>query len=90
MPVSRHLPLQAFVDQPLMGGVLVDDDDAGRRLGDDVVFMHLRAGGAQRRRLVRRLRSLGLEARRRRFGKAGGLERRSRARRRRGAGRSIW
>ena len=35
-----------------MGGVLIDDDDPGFGLRDDVVFMHLRAGGPQGTGLV--------------------------------------
>jgi hypothetical protein len=31
-----------------MGGVLIDDDHAGLGLGDDVVLVQLRAGGAER------------------------------------------
>jgi hypothetical protein len=42
-----HLAFQPFIDQPFMRGMLIDDDDALRRLGDDVVFMHLRAGRPQ-------------------------------------------
>jgi len=32
-----------------VGGVLVDDDDAVRRLRDDVGLVQLRPGGAERR-----------------------------------------
>ena len=49
MPFASACAFQAFIDQPLMRGVLVDDDDAGRGLGDDPVFMQLRPRGAKRR-----------------------------------------
>ncbi len=35
-------------DQPLMRGMLVDDDKAVLGLRDDVVFVDLRPGGAER------------------------------------------
>ena len=45
--VLIHLVLEALIDQPLMGGMGIDDDHARLGLGDDVVFMELRAGGTQ-------------------------------------------
>ena len=41
--------LQPLVDQALMGGVLVDDDEPVAGLGDDVVFVDLGARRAERR-----------------------------------------
>ena len=43
-----HLGLHALVDQPLVRGVLVDDDDAVAGLGDDIGLVQLGAGGAER------------------------------------------
>ena len=40
--------LHALVDEPLMRGVLVDDDQAVARLRHDVGLVHLRARGAER------------------------------------------
>ena len=40
--------LHALIDQPLMGGMLVDDDDAVSGLGHDIGFVQLRPGHAQR------------------------------------------
>ena len=40
--------LHALVDQPLVRGVLVDDDQAVAGLRHDVGVVHLRAGGAER------------------------------------------
>ena len=45
--VLGHLRFKLFVHQPLMGGVLINDDDAVFGLGDDIILMHLRAGGPQ-------------------------------------------
>ena len=45
--------VKAAVDSPGQGRVLVDDDDALGGLGDDVVLVQLRAGGAQGMLLVR-------------------------------------
>ena len=42
-----HLAFEALVDQTFVRGVLIDDDDARLRLCDDVILVHLRAGGAQ-------------------------------------------
>src|SRR5262249_5853552 len=39
--------LQALVDEPFVGSVLVDDDDAVARLRHDVGLVHLRACGAE-------------------------------------------
>ena len=43
------LAFQLFIDQPLMGGVLVHQDQAIARLGDDIGLMHLRPRGTERR-----------------------------------------
>ena len=43
-----ELGLEALIDQPLMGGVLVDQQQAIGVLGDDEIFEHLRPGGAER------------------------------------------
>ena len=45
----RALAFQPLVDQALMGGMLIDDDDAIARLGDNIGVMQLRARGAERR-----------------------------------------
>ena len=54
---QQHLPLDAaigergfqlFIDQALMRGVLVDDDDGMAGLGDDIGLVELGAGGAER------------------------------------------
>ena len=42
------LPLQALVDEALMRGMLVDDDDAVGRLRDDIGLVQLRARRAER------------------------------------------
>ena len=47
-PGRRALALQALVDEALVGGVLVDDDDAVLRLRDDVGAVDLRPRGAER------------------------------------------
>ena len=47
--VLGALALQAFIDDALMGGVLIDDDDAVARLRDDISVVHLRARRAERR-----------------------------------------
>ena len=44
----RALALQALVDEALVGGVLVDDDDAVLRLRDDVGAVDLRPRRAER------------------------------------------
>ena len=44
----RPLFLQPLVDEPLMGGMLIDDDDAVARLGDDIGVVHLRPRRAER------------------------------------------
>ena len=44
----RQHRLQPLVDEALVRRVLVDDDDAVARLGDDIVLVQLRAGGAER------------------------------------------
>ena len=44
----RHLHFHPFVDQPLVGRVLIDDHDAVPGLGHDVGLVHLGAGGPQR------------------------------------------
>ncbi len=41
-------PLHPLIDQPLVGGVLVDDDDPVGGLGDDVGLVQLSPGGAER------------------------------------------
>ncbi len=43
------LAFQLLVDDPLMRGVLIDDDNAIAGLGDDVIHVQLRARGAERR-----------------------------------------
>ena len=48
MPPAARSALQALVDEALVGGVLVDDDDAVPGLGDDVGLVELRAGRAER------------------------------------------
>ena len=48
MPARRALALQALVDEALVGGVLVDDDDAVLRLRDDVGAVDLRPRRAER------------------------------------------
>src|SRR5437899_1172002 len=40
--------LQALVDEPLMGGVLIDDDEAVAGLRHDVGLVYLGASGAER------------------------------------------
>ena len=42
------LALQALIDQALMGGVLIDDDEAVRRLGHDIGLVQLGARRAER------------------------------------------
>ena len=42
-------PLHALVDEALMRGVLIDDDDAVVGLRDDIGVVQLRAGDAQGR-----------------------------------------
>ncbi len=42
------LKLETLVDDAFMRGVLVDDDNAVARLGDDVIFVHLRPRRAKR------------------------------------------
>ncbi len=42
-PGFLALALQALIDQPFMRRMLIDDDDAGFGLGDDVILVHLRA-----------------------------------------------
>ncbi len=42
--IIRHLALEFFIDQPFVGGVLVDNDHPIGGLGDDVVLVDLRAG----------------------------------------------
>ena len=46
--VALHRRLQFLVDEPLMGGVLIDDDEAVARLRHDVVLMHLSTDCAER------------------------------------------
>jgi hypothetical protein len=77
-----HLALELLVDEAFVGRVLVHDDDAGGRLGDDVVGVDLRAGGAERAfgRLGFRGEDAGGEAAASAKPRATG----------RGAGRSIW
>ena len=41
--------LQAFIDQSLVRGMRVDDDDAAGGLGNDVILVQLRARGAKRK-----------------------------------------
>ena len=55
--MRRQRLLHALVDEPLMRGVLVDQDDAGRGLGQDVGAVQLRPRGAERR--LRRATALG-------------------------------
>ena len=75
--------LQPLVDEALVRGVLVDDDDAVAGLRDDIGLVHLRARGAERpvEQVGRRLgdldarvgrRAADIEGRLRRFGKADG------------------
>ncbi len=45
--ILRHLGFQLFIDQPFVGGVLVDDHQTGLRLCHDIVLMHLPARHAQ-------------------------------------------
>ena len=40
--------LEFLVDDALMGGVLIDDDEPVARLRNDIGLVHLRAGGAER------------------------------------------
>ena len=47
-PPLGHRGLHPLVDQPLVGGVLVDDDHAVAGLGDDVGLVHLGPRRAQR------------------------------------------
>ena len=49
--VFGHLRLQLFIDQPLMGCVLIDQNHAALGLGHDVVLVHLRPRRAQRKAL---------------------------------------
>ena len=65
------LALQGLVDDPLVRGVLVDDDKAVRRLGDDIGAVKLRPRRAERRRKI------ALERRRGRNGRRQGRMRRS-------------
>ena len=48
-------PLQPLINQPLMGGVLVDDDERIAGLGDDEGILHLGACGAEGVVAVRRI-----------------------------------
>src|SRR5271166_5013541 len=48
-PLPLALALELFIDDPLVRRMLVDDDEPIRGLGDDVVPMHLRPRGAERR-----------------------------------------
>ena len=47
MPPAARNSLQLFVDDALVGGVLVDDDDAVLGLGHDIGFVQLRAGSTE-------------------------------------------
>ena len=42
-----HLGLHPLIDQPLVGGVLIDDDQTVAGLGDDIVGVELAPRGAQ-------------------------------------------
>ena len=42
-------PLQPLVDEALMGGMLIDDDETVSRLRDDVILMQLGARSAKRK-----------------------------------------
>ena len=59
----RHRRFQPLIDQPLMRGMLIDDDKTIAGLRHDVIVMHLRTRGAKRtiERIDRRLE--GLDAR---------------------------
>mmetsp|Transcript_3397 Transcript_3397/g.5938 ORF Transcript_3397/g.5938 Transcript_3397/m.5938 type:complete len:232 (+) Transcript_3397:868-1563(+) len=46
--IRGHLRLQFFVNETFVGGVLIDQHDAERRLCNDVILMHLRARRAER------------------------------------------
>ena len=47
--------LHALIDEPLMRGMLIDEHDAGRGLGQDIGAVQLRPGGSKReiRRRIR-------------------------------------
>lgn len=53
-PVFSRLCLQSFVDQAFVCRVLIHDDNPIARLRDDVVLMHLAAGGSERTVFCRR------------------------------------
>ena len=61
-PAPLPVALQGLVDDPLVGRVLVDEDEAVRRLGDDIGLVEL---GARRPERRRERRGLGLEVGRR-------------------------
>ena len=46
--VVCELRFKTFIDKPFMRGMLVDNDKAAGTLGDNVVFMNLRARRAER------------------------------------------
>ncbi len=47
-PAIGESALQPFIDQPLMRGMLIDDDQRVSSLGDDEGAVNLRACGAER------------------------------------------
>ena len=74
LPLDRAalaLTLELLVDDALVRRVLVDDDDAVRGLGDDVILVHLRPRRAERSREVALIRRRGRRRRGERdFGEA--------------------
>jgi hypothetical protein len=49
---SRPAAVSALVDQPLMRRVLIDDDDSGLGLGDDVILVQLRRAAPRGERVA--------------------------------------